>query len=114
MANTPLHDGATVIGNNIIKASACFLPLSQNSELSKELGTRHRAAVGVSEITDCVAIVVSEETGAISMAMDGKIIRNLSAKKLGEELDKIMLSDKPSAEASDIKNKIKTWTVKKK
>ena len=114
MANTPLHDGATVIGNNVIKASACFLPLSQNRELSKELGTRHRAAVGVSEITDCIAIVVSEETGTISMALDGKITRNLSAKRLGEELDKIMLSDKPSADGSDIKNKIKTWTVKKK
>ena len=113
MANTPLHDGATVIGNNVIKASACFLPLSQNSELSKELGTRHRAALGVSEITDCVAIVVSEETGAISMAIDGKITRNLTAKKLGTELDKIMTSDRPSVETGDIKNKIKTWTVKK-
>ncbi len=114
MANTPLHDGATVIGNNVIKASACFLPLSQNRELSKELGTRHRAAVGVSEITDCVAIVVSEETGTISMAIDGKITRNLTAKRLGEELDKIMMSDKPPVETGEIKNKIKTWTVKKK
>ena len=98
----------------MIKASACFLPLSQNSELSKELGTRHRAAVGVSEITDCVAIIVSEETGAISMAINGEITRNLSAKQLGAELDRIMLSDKPPVETADLKNKIKTWTVKKK
>ncbi len=113
MSNTPLHDGATVIGDNIIKASACFLPLSQSSELSKEMGTRHRAAVGVSEVTDCIAIVVSEETGNISMAKNGKITRNLSSKRLGDEIDKIMQADKNLKEA-DIKNKFKIWTVKKK
>lgn len=112
MSNTPLHDGATVIGDNLIKASACFLPLSQSSELSKEMGTRHRAAVGVSEVTDCIAIVVSEETGKISMAKNGKIIRNLSSRKLGEEIDKIMQSDKTPAD-SDIKKIFKLRTVKK-
>ncbi len=111
--NTPLHDGATVIGDNIIKASACFLPLSQNNSLSKEMGTRHRAAVGVSEITDCVAIVVSEETGTISVAQNGKISRNLTAKELGERLDEIMLSDKTVADLGK-KRKLKRWTVNKK
>ncbi len=111
--NTPLHDGATVIGDNIIKASACFLPLSQNNSLSKEMGTRHRAAVGVSEITDCVAIVVSEETGTISVAQNGKISRNLTAKALGEKLDEIMLSDKTVADLGK-KRKLKRWTVNKK
>ncbi len=111
--NTPLHDGATVIGDNIIKASACFLPLSQNNSLSKEMGTRHRAAVGVSEITDCVAIVVSEETGTISIAQNGKITRNLTAKALGEKLDEIMLSDKGVADLGK-KRKLKRWTVNRK
>ncbi len=111
--NTPLHDGATVIGDNIIKASACFLPLSQNNSLSKEMGTRHRAAVGVSEITDCVAIVVSEETGTISIAQNGKITRNLTAKTLGEKLDEIMLSDKGVADLGK-KRKLKRWTVNRK
>lgn len=113
MSNTPLHDGATVIGDNIIKASACFLPLSQSSELSKEMGTRHRAAVGVSEVTDCIAIVVSEETGNISMAKNGKITRNLTSKALGDKINKIMQADKIIPE-KDIKNKFKIWTVKKK
>ncbi len=111
--NTPLHDGATVIGDNMIKASACFLPLSQNNSLSKEMGTRHRAAVGVSEITDCVAIVVSEETGTISIAQNGKISRNLTAKALGEKLDEIMLSDKTVADLGK-KGKLKRWTVNRK
>lgn len=113
MANTPLHDGATVIGNNMIKASACFLPLSHNNTLSKEMGTRHRAAVGVSEVTDCIAIIVSEETGKISFAIDGEITRGLTVKSLQREIEKILDSDK-IVETSDIKEKIKTWTVKKK
>lgn len=113
MANTPLHDGATVIGNNMIKASACFLPLSHNNTLSKEMGTRHRAAVGVSEVTDCIAIIVSEETGKISFAIDGEITRGLTVKSLRQEIEKILDSDK-IVETSDIKEKIKTWTVKKK
>ena len=111
--NTPLHDGATVIGNNVVKASACFLPLSQNNELSKEMGTRHRAAVGVSEITDCMAIVVSEETGAISFAMNGEITRNIKIKQLKEKLDEIKTTDNAVNEIKT-KTKLKNWTVKKK
>ena len=111
--NTPLHDGATVIGGGIVKASACFLPLSQNNELSKEMGTRHRAAVGVSEITDCMAIVVSEETGAISVAMNGEITRNISVKRLKESLEEIKASD-TAANENKPKNILKNWAVKKK
>ena len=77
------------------------------------MGTRHRAAVGVSEITDCVAIVVSEETGTISIAQNGKITRNLTAKTLGEKLDEIMLSDKGVADLGK-KRKLKRWTVNRK
>lgn len=111
--NTPLHDGATVIGNNIVKASACFLPLSQNNGLSKELGTRHRAAVGVSEITDCMAIVVSEETGAVSVAINGTIRRNLSIKQLEKMLNQIKDTDSAVSEIKG-KTKLKKWAVKKK
>lgn len=111
--NTPLHDGATVIGNNVIKASACFLPLSQNNELSKEMGTRHRAAVGVSEITDCLAIVVSEETGAVSIALNGNIKRNITIKQLEHTLEEIRTTDSTVTELRS-KTKLKKWTVKKK
>ena len=74
--NTPLHDGAVIIQRNRIIAAGCFLPLTLDPHLSKELGTRHRAAIGVTEETDAVAIVVSEETGTISAAIEGKITRN--------------------------------------
>ena len=111
--NTPLHDGATVIGNNVIKASACFLPLSQNNELSKEMGTRHRAAVGVSEITDCLAIVVSEETGAVSIALNGNIKRNITVKQLEHTLEEIRTTDNTVTELKS-KTKLKKWAVKKK
>ena len=86
--NTPLHDGAVVIGENKIKAAACFLPLSQNEGLSKELGTRHRAGVGITESTDSVVIIVSEETGKISVAIEGTLTRNLSEKTLETVLTK--------------------------
>lgn len=82
--NTPLHDGALVIRKNRIAAAACFLPLTQNQNLSKELGTRHRAALGITELSDALAIVVSEETGVISFAMEGKLSRYLDTKSLKE------------------------------
>lgn len=75
--NTPLHDGAVIITNNRISAATCFLPLSDSLEISKELGTRHRAAIGVSESTDAMVVVVSEETGAISFIQNGKIRRGI-------------------------------------
>ncbi len=91
--NTPLHDGAVVIGSNKILAAACFLPLTHNNDLSKELGTRHRAAIGLSENSDAVVIVVSEETGKISIALDGGLTRNLTVETLKKALLKTMQAD---------------------
>lgn len=84
--NTPLHDGAVIISDNKIVAATCYLPLSDNRELSKDLGTRHRAAVGISEVTDSLTITVSEETGHVSVAYKGVISRNLDAEGLRAKL----------------------------
>lgn len=84
--NTPLHDGAVIIKEDIIKGAACFLPLTENSDVSKELGTRHRAALGISERSDSLSVVVSEETGTISIAENGSISRHLDAKTLKQIL----------------------------
>jgi uncharacterized protein (TIGR00159 family) len=90
---TPLHDGAVIVEEDRIAAAACFLPLSFNPELSTELGTRHRAALGISEETDAVAVVVSEETGVVSVALDGVLTRNLDAKGLRNTLYKHLITD---------------------
>lgn len=84
--NTPLHDGAVIIKEDIVKAAGCFLPLTDNTSLSKELGTRHRAALGISEKSDSLTIVVSEETGAISIAESGSLARYLDTKTLKQIL----------------------------
>lgn len=84
--NTPLHDGAVIIRNGRVAAAACLLPLTDNKRLSTELGTRHRAAIGISEASDALALVVSEETGTISLAKGGKLIRGLPLNTLKEEL----------------------------
>ncbi len=84
--NTPLHDGAVIIKEDMIKAAGCFLPLTDNTSLSKDLGTRHRAALGISEKSDGLAIVVSEETGAISIAENGSLARYLDSKTLKQIL----------------------------
>ena len=84
--SVPLHDGAVIIQNGRIAAGACFLPLTVKPRLSKELGTRHRAAIGVTEETDAVAIIVSEETGAISFAHDGDMERYLDPDTLRQRL----------------------------
>lgn len=84
--NTPLHDGAVIVRGDRIVAATCYLPLSDNMELSKELGTRHRAGVGVSEVTDSLTIIVSEETGKISLALRGKLMRAVSPEVLREQL----------------------------
>lgn len=80
--NTPLHDGAVIVQRNRITAAGCFLPLTLNPYLSKELGTRHRAAIGITEETDAVTVIVSEETGTVSAAVSGKISRNLDGTSL--------------------------------
>ncbi len=80
--NTPLHDGAVIIRGNRVMAASCLLPLNERSTISKTLGTRHRAGVGISEQTDAVAIVISEETGTISLARDAELVRGLSEEEL--------------------------------
>ena len=89
--NTPLHDGAVICRGTTLVAAACFLPLSEETSISRELGTRHRAALGVSTVSDCIALVVSEETGAISMAQDGKLIRYMDSVALRHLLESIFL-----------------------
>lgn len=105
--NTPLHDGAVVIRGNRITAATCYLPLSDNMTISKDLGTRHRAAVGVSEATDSITIVVSEETGRVSVAEEGAITRIADA----EGLKKILSSVKEETEAG---NRFKIWKGRRK
>lgn len=88
--NTPLHDGAVFVRDNRIVAATCYLPLSDNMLLSKELGTRHRAGVGISEVSDSITLIVSEETGMISVAHDGMLFRGLSQEELREQLSTLM------------------------
>lgn len=90
--NTPLHDGAVIIRGDRIAAAGCFLPLTDSPYLSKQLGTRHRAALGVTETSDCVVIVVSEETGTISVAHHGELTRYLEEKNLKEILEDALLT----------------------
>lgn len=94
--NTPLHDGAVIIRNNRLAAASCFLPLTLNPRLAKELGTRHRAAIGITEENDSIAIVVSEETGVISFVERGQIIRNLDSAKLRAMLIRALEPQKSS------------------
>ncbi len=94
--NTPLHDGAVMICGNRISSATCYLPLSDNMHLSKELGTRHRAGVGISEATDAMTLIVSEETGKISIAYKGELMRNLKAEDIESQLQKIQ--KKPTEE----------------
>jgi diadenylate cyclase len=91
--DTPLHDGAVIVQEDRIAAAACFLPLTTNPSLSKELGTRHRAALGISEETDAVAVIISEETGSISLACDGVMLRDLDGKTLRNSLYKYLITD---------------------
>lgn len=105
--NTPLHDGAVIISNNKIVAAACILPLANDKEIAKALGTRHRAALGISKETDSIAIVVSEETGKISVAKDGTLIVDVDEETLKKILIKEMVTNR-FKEGNTIKaNKIK-------
>lgn len=87
--NTPLHDGAIIVRGDRVTFATCYLPLSDNMQLSKDLGTRHRAGVGISEVTDSLTVIVSEETGMISVAYGGRLTRGLSARELEEKLKSI-------------------------
>jgi diadenylate cyclase len=88
--SAPLHDGAVIVQSDRIAAAACFLPLSMNPVLSTQLGTRHRAGIGVTEETDAIAVIVSEETGSISLAVSGKIERDLSVEQLRDRLGELL------------------------
>lgn len=94
--NSPLHDGAVIIREDRIEAAGCFLPLSDNKQIGQELGTRHRAALGVSEVSDSMTLVVSEETGVISVAQDGSLIRYLDSKALKDLLEEVFMIKQPS------------------
>lgn len=101
--NTPLHDGAVIIRGNRIVSATCYLPLSDNMELSKELGTRHRAGTGISEVTDAFTIIVSEETGKVSVAHNGELIRNVDGDYLRNKLNLL------KAGSLDEGKRIKIW-----
>lgn len=101
--NTPLHDGAILVRGDRVISATCYLPLSDNMELSKELGTRHRAAIGVSEVTDSFTIVVSEETGGVSVAENGVLTRNVD-----EDTLRIMLEDVQNKQTEDSK-RFRLW-----
>lgn len=88
--SAPLHDGAVIIRGDRISAAACFLPLSMNPVLSTQLGTRHRAAIGITEETDAIAVVVSEETGSISLAVSGTIVRDLTVEQLRDRMGTLL------------------------
>ncbi|WP_422785004.1 diadenylate cyclase CdaA [Ruminiclostridium sufflavum] len=106
--NTPLHDGALIVRDNKLKSAACFLPLTDNPNLSKELGTRHRAALGITEVSDCISVVVSEETGKISYALNGGLSRNLTPDTLRKALNKNLLEKK------SVNKKLSLWKGKSK
>jgi diadenylate cyclase len=91
---TPLHDGAVIIRNNKIAAASCMLPLADDKDIARELGTRHRAAIGISKETDCVAVVVSEETGKISIAKEGTLIADVKEETLKKILIKYLITIK--------------------
>jgi diadenylate cyclase len=95
--SSPLHDGAVIVQEDRVAAAACFLPLTVNPKLSKELGSRHRAAIGLTEENDAVAIVVSEETGAISVVVDGHIERGLTPDELRDRLRSLVLQRRVTA-----------------
>lgn len=105
--NTPLHDGAVIISENKIVSAACILPLASSQDIAKELGTRHRAAIGISKESDAIAIVVSEETGKVSIARDGTLIADLKEDALKKILIKNIVSDRYKEDKKTRKNVLK-------
>ena len=108
VVNTPLHDGATIIRNDRIIASGCVLPLSDNSDISKKLGTRHRAAIGLSESSDSLVLVVSEETGTVSLSVNGRLTRNYDKDRLKDLLIRI-LKRRQSGKKVTMWEKVMAW-----
>ena len=104
--NTPLHDGAIIVRGNRVVAATCYLPLSDNLALSKDLGTRHRAAVGISEVSDSMTIVVSEETGKVSLAVEGELYRNIDEEFLKKKLSEGHLKDVENGKLIDWKRRL--------
>ena len=104
--NTPLHDGAVIIRGNRITYATCYLPLSDNLDLSKELGTRHRAGVGISEVADSMTVIVSEETGKISIAYEGELERNLNAEAMKEKMRQLLNLNEEDGSKSKRKKKV--------
>lgn len=100
--NTPLHDGAVLVRGSRIVSATCYLPLSDNLDISKSLGTRHRAAIGISEVSDSITIIVSEETGAVSLACNGILYRNLSKDQLIDKIEEL-------SKRESITRKMKWW-----
>lgn len=113
VVNTPLHDGATIIRNDRILASGCVLPLTNNTSINKKLGTRHRAAIGLSEISDSIIIIVSEETGIVSLAINGKLTRGYDKEKLRIVLIKL-IEHKDKKKVKSAGEKVKSWIIRKK
>lgn len=112
--NSPLHDGAMVIRGIRLHAAGCYLPLSQNMGIGRELGTRHRAALGMSEVSDAVIIIVSEETGAITIASDSRLQRGLSEKNLHKLLEiKLINANLHEEQQKPLHKKLGFWKVKK-
>jgi diadenylate cyclase len=108
VVNTPLHDGATIVRNNRILASGCVLPLTDNNRINKKLGTRHRAAIGLSEVSDALIIIVSEETGVISLAVNGRITRGYDKEKLKNILIKI-IENRNEKRVKTAGERVKSW-----
>lgn len=104
--NTPLHDGAVIVRNNRVVSATCYLPLTDNQEVNKDLGTRHRAAIGISEVSDSLTLIVSEETGAISIADGGHLIRNLDVEGLKKQLKRLQ-------QTRDTNKRFKLWKGRK-
>ncbi|MGM9973718.1 MAG: diadenylate cyclase CdaA [Clostridiaceae bacterium] len=113
VVNTPLHDGATIIRNDRIIASGCVLPLTSSTEINKKLGTRHRAAIGLSETSDSLIIIVSEETGTISLAANGRLSRNYDRDRLKDVLLKIM-QNRSKKRVKTLGERVKMWLTQQK
>ena len=109
--DTPLHDGAVIVRGDRVFAATCYLPLSQNMRLSKDLGTRHRAAVGISEASDSFTIIVSEETGKVSIAKGGALMYNVDSDFLKSKLQELQKSKEPEVKSK--KRMLVRWRVKK-